>query len=132
MKIAALLLALAAASASAQSSLPESQYANRQLSDPEKESRATALMRDLRCLVCAGQSIADSDAELAGDMRALVRERIAAGEEPEAVRTWLIGRYGDSVSYRPPLSPRTWPLWAAPLLVLGAGLWVARRRFRAV
>ena len=72
-------------------------------------------MEEIRCLVCQGQSIADSDAELAGDMRDLVRARIAAGEKPRGGPRWLIERYGGWVSYRPPLEPRSWPLWAAPL-----------------
>ena len=87
-------------------------------------------MVTLRCLVCQGQSIADSDADLAGDMRALVRERIAAGERPDAIRRWLVARYGDYVTYDPPLSATTWPLWAAPVLLLALGLLVARRSFR--
>ena len=78
-----ILLALALATpALADSSLPPSHWANRQLPDPRQEARARALMEELRCLVCQGQSIADSDADLAGDMRALVRERIAAGDDP--------------------------------------------------
>ena len=124
----AALLALAAP-ALAQSSLPPSRYAYTQLEDPRREAEANALMETLRCLVCQGQSIADSDADMAGDMRALVRERIAAGERPEAIRTWLVDRYGAWVSYRPPLEPLTWPLWAAPLLLLGLGAWLARGRF---
>ena len=88
-------------------------------------------METLRCLVCQGQSIADSDAEMAGDMRALVRARIAAGESPEAIRAWLIERYGDWVTYDPPLEPATWPLWAAPLAAASlSALWLARGRFR--
>ena len=87
-------------------------------------------METIRCLVCQGQSIADSDAEMAGDMRSLIRERILAGEDPEAIRAWLISRYGDWVSYEPTFQPLTWPLWAAPVLLLVAGLWLARGRFR--
>jgi cytochrome c-type biogenesis protein CcmH len=87
-------------------------------------------METLRCLVCQGQSIADSDAELAGDMRALVRERIKQGQKPEEIRAWLIERYGEWVSYKPPLAPLTWPLWAAPLILLAGGFWLARGRFR--
>jgi cytochrome c-type biogenesis protein CcmH len=114
----------------AQSSLPPSRYAYTQLEDPRQEAQAKALMETLRCLVCQGQSIADSDADMAGDMRALVRERIKAGEEPEAIRRWLVDRYGAWVSYRPPVEPLTWPLWAAPLLLVAAGLYLARGRFR--
>ncbi|MBA3668412.1 MAG: cytochrome c-type biogenesis protein CcmH [Sphingomonas sp.] len=122
------LLALVAAPALGDGSLPPSPYANRQLANPSQEAEAQALMEELRCLVCQGQSIADSNAELAGDMRALVRQRIAAGEKPEAVRSWLIGRYGDWVSYRPPFEPLTWPLWGAPLLLLAAGVLLLRKR----
>ena len=124
------IFALLAAPAWADSELPPARYANEQLADPRQEAQATALMEELRCLVCQGQSIADSDAELAGDMRALVRQRIAAGEKPEAVRAWLIERYGDWVSYRPPVEPLTWPLWIAPLAMLAAGVLLLRKRLR--
>lgn len=126
-----LLLAFAlilAAPVFADSSLPPSYWANRQLPDPAQEAKATALMEELRCLVCQGQSIADSDAELAGDMRDLVRRRVAAGEKPSAIRAWLVERYGDWVSYRPPAEPVTWPLWGAPLLLLAIGAALASRR----
>ena len=123
-------LALIAAPALADSGLPPARYANEQLPDARQEAAAQTLMEELRCLVCQGQSIADSDAELAGDMRALVRQRIAAGERPEAVRGWLIDRYGNWVSYLPPVEPLTWPLWIAPLLMLGAGTYLLRKRFR--
>ena len=88
------LALILAAPAVADSNQPAAPYAYRQLKDPQQEARAKALMEELRCLVCQGQSIADSDAELAGDMRSLVRERIAAGESPEEVRSWLVERYG--------------------------------------
>lgn len=101
-----------------------------QLADPAEEASARALMETLRCVVCQGQSIADSDATMAGDMRALVRGRIKAGETPTQVRDWLIARYGDYISYDPPLSAVTWPLWLAPLVLLGAGAWIARASFR--
>ncbi|MEA3008344.1 MAG: cytochrome c-type biosis protein CcmH [Sphingomonadales bacterium] len=119
-----------AAPAFAQSALPPSRYAYSQLENPRQEAQAKALMETLRCLVCQGQSIADSDADMAGDMRALVRERIAAGEKPEAIRSWLIDRYGAWVSYRPTVEPITWPLWAAPLVLVALGLFLARGRFR--
>jgi cytochrome c-type biogenesis protein CcmH len=128
--VAAALLLLLAAPAFAQSALPPSPYAYTQLEDPRQEAEAKALMESLRCLVCQGQSIADSDADMAGDMRALVRQRIKAGEKPEAIRRWLIERYGEWVSYRPPVEPLTWPLWAAPLLLLAVGAMLARGRFR--
>jgi cytochrome c-type biogenesis protein CcmH len=121
---------LLAAPAFAQSALPPSRYAYTQLENPRQEAEAKALMETLRCLVCQGQSIADSDADMAGDMRALVRERIAAGEKPEAIRRWLIDRYGAWVSYRPTVEPITWPLWAAPVLLVALGIFLARGRFR--
>jgi cytochrome c-type biogenesis protein CcmH len=124
------LLLFVSIPAFAQSQIPPAEYAYRQLPDPKQEAQAAALMQTLRCLVCQGQSIADSDAEMAGDMRALVRRRIEAGEKPEAIRDWLIDRYGNWVSYDPPMEPVTWPLWAAPLLLLGAGAYLARGRFR--
>jgi cytochrome c-type biogenesis protein CcmH len=114
----------------ADSLIPPAEYAYRQLPDPKLEAKAAALMHTLRCLVCQGQSIADSDAEMAGDMRAMVRRRIEAGESPEQIRAWLIERYGNWVSYAPPVEPVTWPLWAAPILLIGAGLYLARGRFR--
>ena len=124
------LLPLLAAPALADSNLPPARYANVAIADPAKEAEARKLMETLRCLVCQGQSIADSDAEMAGDMRALVRQRIVAGETPGEVRQWLIQRYGDYVTYDPPLSPKTAPLWLAPLILLGIGGLIATRTFR--
>lgn len=124
------LLLMLAAPALADSNLPPSEWADRQLPDARQEAAATALMQDIRCLVCQGQSVADSDAELAGDMRALIRERIAAGERPEAVRAWLVERYGDWVSFEPPMKPLTWPLWLGPLAILAAGAWLAARKLK--
>ncbi|MFC0589037.1 cytochrome c-type biogenesis protein [Novosphingobium aquiterrae] len=124
--VLALILALPAA---AQDKLPPAPYAYRQLADPTAEARAKALMETLRCLQCQGQSIADSDAPIAGDMRNQVRLRIAQGEDPEAIRAWLVERYGDYVSYKPQIDALTWPLFAAPvMLLLIAGL-LLRRRF---
>ncbi len=128
MRLILLLMLLMAAPALADSNLPPARWANTQLPDARQEARARALMEELRCLVCQGQSIADSDAELAGDMRALVRERIAAGESPEEVRGWLVERYGAWVSFRPPVEPLSWPLWAAPLVLLGIAGWLVRGR----
>ena len=118
------------APATAQPVTPPAHYANVQLADPAKEASAKALMETLRCLVCQGQSIADSDADMAADMRALVRERIARGETPASVRDWLVSRYGDYVTYDPPLSGLTWPLWLAPIALLAIGAWIARSSFR--
>lgn len=124
------LLVVLAAPAFAQTRLPPAPLANVQLSDPAKEAEAHKLMLELRCLVCQGQSIADSDADMAGDMRSLVRERIAAGESGDDVRRWLIERYGDYVTYDPPMSWLTAPLWLTPLLLVAIGLWIARGSFR--
>lgn len=112
----------------ADSNLPPAYWANRQLPDARQEARADALMEQIRCLVCQGQSIADSNAELAGDMRDLVRRRIAAGESPGDVRSWLIQRYGSWISYRPTTEPAAWPLWLAPIVLLAAGGLLIRRR----
>ncbi len=112
----------------AQDAVPPAPYANVQLPDPAQEAKAEALMETLRCLKCQSQSIADSDASMAGDMRSQVRERIARGEDPEAIRAWLMERYGDYVSYAPRVSETTWPLFAVPLLLaLVAGLVLLRR-----
>lgn len=113
-----LLLALLALPATAQDTMPPAPYAYNQLEDPRLEAEASALMHTLRCLKCQSQSIADSDAPMAGDMRHQVRARILAGESPAEIRRWLIARYGDYVSYEPEVSATTWPLFAVPVLVL--------------
>jgi cytochrome c-type biogenesis protein CcmH len=114
----------------AQTALPPAPYANQQLEDPALEAKATALMHTIRCLTCQSQSIADSDASMAADLRSEIRERIAAGEDPEAIRAWLIERYGDWISYKPSAEPILWPLWAAPFVLLGAGGVLAFTRMR--
>lgn len=126
----ATLFAVFGAPAAAQDRLPPAPYAYQQLADPAKEAEAKALMETLRCLVCQGQSIADSDAPLAGDMRHEVRTKIAAGESPDAIRKWLVARYGNWVSYDPPFDGATALLWLAPLLFLAIGLWLAFGRLR--
>jgi cytochrome c-type biogenesis protein CcmH len=128
--LTAILFAAAATPAAADSLLPPAEWANRQLPDPAQEAKARDLMEEVRCLVCQGQAISDSDADMAGDMRAHIRRRIAAGESPEQIRAWLIERYGNWVTYQPPLDAITWPLWVAPLVLLGFGLFLARGRFR--
>ncbi|MBP7136828.1 MAG: cytochrome c-type biogenesis protein CcmH [Sphingomonadaceae bacterium] len=132
MKRLAILLALFAPinGLRADSSMPAAEYANTQLPDPEKEKAARELMESIRCLVCQGQSIADSDADMAGDMRALIRERVGSGEKPEAVRSWLVERYGNWVTYDPPMQGVASVLWIAPLGFLLLGLFLARGRFR--
>jgi cytochrome c-type biogenesis protein CcmH len=131
MKRGILILALMiAAPALADSSMPAAPYANTQLSDARQEKAAQELMLSVRCLVCEGQSIADSNAEMAADMRSMIRKRIAAGEQPEEIRAWLIERYGSWVSYKPVFDIATAPLWIAPLALLGVGILLARGRFR--
>jgi cytochrome c-type biogenesis protein CcmH len=125
-----LLMALVAVPAVAQTALPPAPWADRQIPDAAQESKAKALMETIRCLTCQSQSIADSGASMAGDMRSQIRERIMAGEQPEAIRTWLISRYGDWVSYEPTAAPILWPLWGAPLLFLGLGLLLLRGRIK--
>ncbi len=113
----------------AQTTAP-AELADTQLADARQEASARALMETIRCVVCQGQSIADSDATMAGDMRALVRTRIRQGESAGEVRGWLIDRYGAYITYDPPLSGATAALWLAPLILLAIGGWVARSSFR--
>jgi cytochrome c-type biogenesis protein CcmH len=92
------------------------------LGDPAQEARAQSLDREIRCVQCQNEPIAQSTADIAGDMRALVRERIAAGDSDAEIRAFFRERYGDFVLFRPPFDARTWALWAAPFLLLGVGL----------
>ena len=126
----ALFILLTASPLAAQDLLPPAPYAYKQLDDPRQEEKAQALMETLRCLKCQSQSIADSDAPMAGDMRHQVRSRIAAGEDPEEIRAWLIERYGDYVTYTPQVRPLTLPLFAAPVVFLILAAVLLRRRFR--
>jgi len=127
--LVALALTLAAP-ALADSNLPPAYWSDRQLPDPKQEAEAQALMAELRCLVCQGQSISDSNAELAGDMRDLVRRRIAAGQKPTEILAWLVQRYGSWISYKPTAEPAAWPLWLAPLALILVGGFLIRRRIR--
>ena len=102
-----------------------------ELADPALEARARSISRELRCQVCQNQSIDDSNASLAGDLRRLVRERIALGEDDRQVLDHVVARYGDYVRLTPPLRADTILLWASPALVLvlaALGLAVAFRR----
>ena len=126
MKRALIALALITAPAWGQGA----SLANVQLRDPAKEAQAKALMATIRCVECQGQSVADSDAAIAGSMRNIIRERIQAGETPAQVRAWLIERYGDYITYDPPLGAVTWPLWLAPIALLIGGAAIARSSFR--
>jgi cytochrome c-type biogenesis protein CcmH len=92
------------------------------LDDPELERRARAISLELRCMVCQNQSIDDSDAALARDLRVLVRERLVAGDSDGQVFDYVVSRYGEFVLLRPRLSVRTLALWAAPAVVLGIGI----------
>ena len=95
------------------------------------ESRARHIMHDIRCVVCAGQSVADSEASLAGDMRQLIRDQIAAGRSEQEIRDFLRLRYGEGIFLRPALSGQTWFLWFCPVLVLLIGAMVIRLSFRS-
>jgi cytochrome c-type biogenesis protein CcmH len=105
------------------------------LPDPAQEVRARHLMEDLRCLVCQNQSISDSNADLARDLREIVRERVAAGETDAQVHRFMVDRYGDWILMKPPFNYRTAILWLAPALLIvagGIGAWAFIRRQRAV
>ena len=106
------------------------------LADPVLEQRARELSKELRCLVCQNQSIDDSDADLARDLRRIVREQLVAGKSDEAIIDYLTARYGDFVLLKPPVKPATWGLWfgpAAVLVIAAAGVVVyVRRRRRTV
>lgn len=102
------------------------------LKDPKLEARARELSSELRCLVCQNESIDESQATLAHDLRVLIRQRIAAGESNQQVRDYLVSRYGDFILLKPPFKPETLLLWGTPLLILlcggGAILLSLRRR----
>lgn len=102
------------------------------LKDPSLEARARAITRELRCVVCQNQSIDDSDAPLAHDMRVLVRERVAQGDSDDAVRNYLVARYGNFVLLRPPLQVDTFALWFSPFVFLAVAFALMRGYFRAM
>ena len=102
-----------------------------ELADPALEARARNLGREIRCLVCQNQSIDDSEADLARDLRLILRERIAAGDTDAEVKDFLVARYGDFVLLDPPVKPTTWLLWFGPaaiLLIALGGAWLYLRR----
>ena len=101
------------------------------LSDPALEERARDLSAKLRCLVCQNQSIDDSDAELAKDLRVIVRERLVAGDSDEAVIDFIVARYGEFVLLHPRFAAHTWLLWVSPFVLIllgGVSLFVMQRR----
>lgn len=101
------------------------------LADPVLEARAREVTRQLRCPVCEGQDIDDSGAQLAADLRRIVREKLAAGMGEEEIFDWLAARYGEGILMNPPLKARTLLLWAAPWLVfIGGAAFLLRRRAR--
>ena len=105
-------------------------YAEVSLPNPRQEEQALALMDAIRCVVCQGQPISGSNADLAGDMRRIIREKIGAGESPAEVRAWLVSKYGDWVSFQPQVKAQTLPLWLVPLFALIGGIWLLSRRIR--
>jgi cytochrome c-type biogenesis protein CcmH len=108
---------------------------NEMLADPALEARARALSAEMRCMVCQNQSIDDSDAPLAHDIRVLIRERLVKGEGDDAIRAFLVARYGDFILLKPPLQLNTLLLWGGPpLLLLGGAFFLLsglRRRMHA-
>ena len=109
---------------------------NEQLADPKLEARARAISSELRCVVCQNQTIDDSDADLAHDLRVLLRQRLKAGDTDQQAIAFLVNRYGDYVLLKPPFEAETLILWLGPLLVLVAGgigvMFYLRRRREAV
>lgn len=119
-----LVMLLVAQPLSAQEALPENALEN-----PQDEARARGLFHLLRCEVCEGQTIADSNADLAQDMRRAVRGKVAAGEEDAAILAYFAERYGRDILMRPPVDITTAPLWLAPLFVILLGVWFIIRYF---
>jgi cytochrome c-type biogenesis protein CcmH len=105
------------------------------MTDPRLEARARALSAQLRCMVCQNESIDESNADLARDLRLLVRERLQAGDSDDQIRAYLVRRYGDFILLKPPFKTETWLLWGAPFLVLLVGgciIFIARRRQKSL
>jgi cytochrome c-type biogenesis protein CcmH len=98
--------------------------------DRETEKRVAALANELRCLVCQNQTLADSNAPLAVDLRNQIREQLAAGKSEQDVLEFMVARYGDFVLYRPPLKAATLALWIGPFVFLVLGIWLLARRLR--
>ena len=128
------LLSLAALVLAAAASIPPQPAEDRPLPDASQELRAQTIHRSLRCVVCQNESIAESNAVLAADLRQVVRERVAAGDTDEEVRDYMVARYGDFVLLKPPFEADTWILWLGPFAVvlLGAFAIAAYLRRRRV
>jgi len=95
-----------------------------QLADKQQEIRAANIFKEVRCLVCTGQSIADSNADLARDLRNLIREKIKAGAGDKQIKEYIISRYGSQVLLKPPFKISTLFLWALPFIFLGSGIYI--------
>lgn len=115
------LLALSALMLAAAAPMPPQPAEDRPLADASQEARAQALHQSLRCVVCQNESIAESNAVLAADLRSVVRERVAAGDTDEQVRDYMVARYGDFVLLKPPFEADTWILWLGPFAVVLLG-----------
>jgi cytochrome c-type biogenesis protein CcmH len=98
--------------------------------DAELEKRVYAFSQQMRCLVCQNETLADSRADLAADLRREIREQMKAGESDEQITAFLTERYGDFVLYRPPLKPTTYPLWFGPFVLLAGGLFALYRSLK--
>jgi cytochrome c-type biogenesis protein CcmH len=120
MKRLALALLLMLPPAAGAQPTPPAPIAVAKFSDPAMEERARNLQRQLRCLVCQGESIDESRAPLAADLRQLVRQQMVAGKTDEEIKAYLVARFGNFVLMKPPLESDTWLLWLGPFLVLGA------------
>jgi cytochrome c-type biogenesis protein CcmH len=124
-KVIALLLLLASGASLAAEAAPAAE-------DPALEKRVNALSAELRCLVCQNQTIADSNASLAVDLKNQIREKMQQGESESQIIDFMVARYGDFVLYRPPVKATTLVLWFGPLLLVLAGLVVLYRRLKGV
>jgi cytochrome c-type biogenesis protein CcmH len=127
LKIAGLLLGLSAALFTLGAGAVD---LNGQLEDPALQSRFESIAKELRCLVCQNESIADSNAELAVDLRRQVREMLVAGKSDDAIFKYMTDRYGDFVRFAPPLGPKTFLIWGAPFIVLILGVGIIFRVMR--
>lgn len=119
---AAVLLAMASAALAVRP--------DERLPDPRLEARAHAIGQELRCLVCQNESIEDSDADLAHDLRVLVRQRLVAGDSDDQARQYIVARYGTYVLLKPPLNAETYALWFGPVLILLAAIALASVVYR--